>query len=190
MKRITIERNKNAADLGCAGQIEGETDDGRRWILFMDEHGAPKVFWPKRDDDGGVVGDGINLADPPWDFKGVFDLLNVDTEAGEEVLTTYPTFEDGTRGVVFAITPPSAIRTDIDPREAQPTFRMINFLHRIATEWSVEWALDGWQDLSQGVDPGLGDGADHPGPAGALADPGDTDTPDEDLGDQPGVPQV
>ena len=63
MKRITIERNKNASELGCAGQIEGETDDGRRWILFMDEHGAPEVFWPKRAEDGAVVGRSVDLSD-------------------------------------------------------------------------------------------------------------------------------
>jgi hypothetical protein len=57
MRRITIERNKNAEELQCAGNISGETDDGRRWIMFLDVDGVPEIFWPDRDEDGGVRGD-------------------------------------------------------------------------------------------------------------------------------------
>ena len=31
------------------------------WIVFLDGLGRPAVFFPRRDSDGGVIGDGINL---------------------------------------------------------------------------------------------------------------------------------
>lgn len=61
MKRITIERYKNAEEVGHAGLIEGETDDGRRWIMYLGKDGAPEVYWPERDEDGGVVGPGVGM---------------------------------------------------------------------------------------------------------------------------------
>lgn len=62
MKRISIERYKNPDEMQSAGLIEGETDDGRRWILFLDQSGAPDIFWPERDQDTGAVrGHGIKL---------------------------------------------------------------------------------------------------------------------------------
>ena len=128
MKRITIERYKNASEMGSAGLIEGETDDGRRWILFLDESGAPKVFWPERDEDGGVVGDGIQLDRARGQFSGVFDFLGVADDAdadvrATEVVASFPVFipddelvldesqrftNDKTkymRGAVFAVVP-------------------------------------------------------------------------------------
>ena len=36
--------------------------DGTTWILFMDEHGNPGVFWPHRDPDGAVHGDPLDLS--------------------------------------------------------------------------------------------------------------------------------
>lgn len=66
MKRITIERNQNADELQCAGNIQGETDDGRSWILFLDAEGAPEIYWPNRDEDGGVVGRVVTL----WSYDG------------------------------------------------------------------------------------------------------------------------
>lgn len=60
MKRISIERYKTPT-AGYAGCIEGETDDGIQWIMFMDETGKPEIFWPNRAPDGGVAGRAIGL---------------------------------------------------------------------------------------------------------------------------------
>lgn len=61
MKRIGIERDKAR---GSAGLIEGETDTGQRWIMFLDEQGRPEVFWPNREADGAIIGAPIGLQDP------------------------------------------------------------------------------------------------------------------------------
>jgi hypothetical protein len=61
MKRITIERYKNADELNSAGLIEGETDSGKRWIIYLDADGSPQIFWPERDEDGGVTGPGVSM---------------------------------------------------------------------------------------------------------------------------------
>lgn len=45
-----------------AGWIEGIREDGSTWIMYLDAAGSPQVFWPRRDPDGGVIGDGIPLA--------------------------------------------------------------------------------------------------------------------------------
>jgi len=60
MKRISIERYKTLVD-NYAGLIEGETDDGHKWIIFVDKDGRPVVFWPKRDPSGATVGEPIPL---------------------------------------------------------------------------------------------------------------------------------
>lgn len=108
MKRITIERYQNAAEVGKAGLIEGETDDGQRWILFLDAEGKPEVYWPKRNEDGGVVGDGIPLKS----YFGVIEReLGVTAEEG--MVSTWPVWNDipengdlaGMRGIVFARVP-------------------------------------------------------------------------------------
>lgn len=61
MKRISIERYPNPVELGTAGLVEGERDDGSTWIMFLDEHGSPQCFWADRDEDGGAVGEPILL---------------------------------------------------------------------------------------------------------------------------------
>lgn len=52
--------------------IEGERNDGSRWIMFVDADGSPELFWSERDPDqivdgvqigGGVIGEPINLQD-------------------------------------------------------------------------------------------------------------------------------
>jgi hypothetical protein len=64
MKRIAIERYELAQiePTGYAGCIEGETDDGKRWIMWLDASGQPTVFWPEREASGAVVGEGILLS--------------------------------------------------------------------------------------------------------------------------------
>ena len=61
-----IHRDKSGAieriEKTHAGWIEGVRDDESTWILFLDAEGSPQVFWPRRDPDGGVIGDGIPLA--------------------------------------------------------------------------------------------------------------------------------
>lgn len=43
---------------GWSGWIE---DDKATWILFLDEDGHPALFWPERDELGGVLGAPIEL---------------------------------------------------------------------------------------------------------------------------------
>ncbi|WP_280319945.1 hypothetical protein [Nocardia wallacei] len=45
-----------------AGWIEGVRDDGSTWIMYLDAAGNPEIYWGRRDEDGGVIGDGILLA--------------------------------------------------------------------------------------------------------------------------------
>lgn len=44
------------------GWIEGTRDDGSTWIMFLDSAGSPEIYWGRRDEGGGVIGDGIPLA--------------------------------------------------------------------------------------------------------------------------------
>lgn len=112
MKRITIERYKNAEEVGHAGLIEGETDDGRRWIMYLGKDGAPEVYWPERDEDGSVVGEGLPMNKGVW--SNVYNHLRVTGE--EELISTWPIWNDqaeenqeagvaGMRGIVFARVP-------------------------------------------------------------------------------------
>jgi hypothetical protein len=71
MKRITIERyNREAHNTpngwSYSGLISGETNDGRRWIMWLDEDGAPAVYWPERESDGAVVGEPITLTEQEY----------------------------------------------------------------------------------------------------------------------------
>lgn len=43
------------------GWVSGVRDDGTSWIMWIDAHGSPEVFYPIRDEDGGVVGHGVEL---------------------------------------------------------------------------------------------------------------------------------
>lgn len=61
MRRISIERYANPDQLGFAGLVEGVRDDGSTWIMWLDEQGNPTLFWGKRDEGGGVIGDPIDL---------------------------------------------------------------------------------------------------------------------------------
>jgi hypothetical protein len=73
MQRITIGRYKpyegdeplpdgatQVSDL-YNGWIEGIRDDGTGWIMWLDSHGNPDVFWPHRDEGGGIMGTPIVL---------------------------------------------------------------------------------------------------------------------------------
>jgi len=44
---------------GWSGWVE---DHEASWIIFLDEHGKPALYWPERDENGGVIGDPIKLA--------------------------------------------------------------------------------------------------------------------------------
>lgn len=103
-KRITIERyNSTPEDVleggplslqdQYAGCIEGETDDGKRWILFVDGDGRPLVFWPDREQDGAVIGDGIDLvpddAGLQGDYAKNFDQLVADIGDGDPTEEQY-----------------------------------------------------------------------------------------------------
>jgi hypothetical protein len=44
-----------------AGWIEGVRDDGSTWIMYLDAHGSPETFWSRREADGAVIGDPVDL---------------------------------------------------------------------------------------------------------------------------------
>lgn len=46
-----------------AGWIEGTRDDGSTWVMFLDAAGSPEVYWARRDELGGVIGDAVSLGD-------------------------------------------------------------------------------------------------------------------------------
>jgi hypothetical protein len=117
VKRIVIERydaTKHDTPHGewpYSGLIEGETDDGQTWIMWIDRQGRPEVFWPQRDESGAVLGDGIPLT--MGQFGSVFRNLGVEGDAdcscpdheNNGVISTWPIFDDGKRGIVFAVVP-------------------------------------------------------------------------------------
>lgn len=41
-----------------SGWIE---DRARSWIIFLGEHGAPTLYWPRRDSNGGVIGRPVEI---------------------------------------------------------------------------------------------------------------------------------
>jgi len=73
MKRITIGRYQHqqgelpdegvtaVADV-FAGWIEGVRDDGTTWIMWLDAAGSPEQFWGRRDEDGGIEGEPVDLS--------------------------------------------------------------------------------------------------------------------------------
>jgi len=62
-KRISIERYRQPEIAEyCAGLIEGETEDGQSWIIYMDAHGKPNIYWPRRDESGAVIGEPVSMA--------------------------------------------------------------------------------------------------------------------------------
>jgi hypothetical protein len=40
------------------GYIEPEDHS---WIVYLDKKGTPEIYWPSRDESGGVIGEGISL---------------------------------------------------------------------------------------------------------------------------------
>lgn len=84
MQRITISRynSNHAIDTECevtdddgtpklvditehySGVIEGERDNGTTWLMFVDAHGSPELFWSENtptsvDADGNITGGGV-----------------------------------------------------------------------------------------------------------------------------------
>jgi len=139
MKRISIERYKTPVD-GYSGLIEGETDDGSQWIMYIDAEGRPEVFWPKRDQLGGVEDGGINLR---GEFASVMKRLGV--EEGQDdpdgVVASFPVWDDGMRGMIFAVVPRQHERDNT-------TTRLIHFVNRLNQAFERDpgktWT-DGWE---------------------------------------------
>ena len=71
MQNITISRYpaEHAKNLetgkGFSGDISGEDDNGRRWIMWLDETGRPIVFFGNREADGAVLEPRVHLVEPP-----------------------------------------------------------------------------------------------------------------------------
>lgn len=59
MPNVTIGRYDQPAAYG--GWIEGTAADGGSWITYLDTAGRPAVHWPRRDPDGAVTGDPVQL---------------------------------------------------------------------------------------------------------------------------------
>lgn len=136
MKRITIERYKTPVD-GYAGLIEGETDDGRKWIMYLGLDGTPELFWPNRDEDGGVTGDGFNLKDAWGIVRRYLKVENAEPGGPEDMIATFPVFEDGMRGIIFAVSPS-------DHPRANTQTRMMSFIARMDRAFSQQGP--GWED--------------------------------------------
>lgn len=62
MQNITIGRyDHESITQSWTGWIEGAREDGSTWILYLDEHGSPRMYWGRRDEAGGVIGDPVEL---------------------------------------------------------------------------------------------------------------------------------
>lgn len=61
MQNITIGRYDGDLTQEYAGWVEGQSETGTGWILWLDGSGTPAVYWPSRTADGAVVGDPITL---------------------------------------------------------------------------------------------------------------------------------
>lgn len=59
MQDIKVGRYGQGDVPGYGGWVE---DHDATWIIYLDEHGKPSVMWTKRGADGGVIGEGIELA--------------------------------------------------------------------------------------------------------------------------------
>lgn len=66
MTNITIGRyDHKSITKDYAGYVEPAD---RSWIIYLDADGKPAVYYPERDSEGGVIGDGIwfaKIADYP-----------------------------------------------------------------------------------------------------------------------------
>jgi hypothetical protein len=146
MKRIGIERDR---ERGSAGLIEGETDTGQRWIMYLDELGRPEVFWRERDETGAVIGEGIKLAAEVEMERSVERYLKITLEGEEELVSTFPVFTPETwprnegddpttytglqRGVVFCVAQEGEDRADA----------MRRFVRELNEFYDAEEALGG-----------------------------------------------
>lgn len=63
LQNITIGRYAHeSVTREWAGWIEGIRVDGSTWILYLDEHGSPCMYWAQRERDcGAVVGEPVAL---------------------------------------------------------------------------------------------------------------------------------
>ncbi len=59
MSNLTIGRyDHESITKDFAGYIEPAD---KSWIIYLDAQGRPALYWPKRDSDGGVVGEPVEL---------------------------------------------------------------------------------------------------------------------------------
>lgn len=59
MSNLTIGRyDHESITKDFAGYIEPAE---KSWIIYLDADGKPALYWPKRDADGGVIGDPVEL---------------------------------------------------------------------------------------------------------------------------------
>lgn len=59
MSNIQIERYQGLIGDHWAGCIY---DDSDSWIIFLDADGRPSLYWPQRDENGGVIGEPVVLS--------------------------------------------------------------------------------------------------------------------------------
>lgn len=141
-KRITIERHKDGDQTGCAGLISGETEAGEKWVLFLDADGKPEVYWPERDEDGGVVGDGISMKNAWGALEG-----HLKPQEGEEMIATFPVWEDGIRAILFAVTPANwHARPGQEDQPSSTNVRMMGIVARMDNDMATGAQVpDGWE---------------------------------------------
>lgn len=141
-KRITIERHKDGDETGCAGLIEGETDSGEKWVLFLDADGKPEVYWPERSEDGAVVGEGISMKNAWGALEG-----HLKPQEGEEMIASFPVWEDGIRAIIFAVTPENWHgRPGQEDRPSPTSIRLMGVVARLDHDRVTGGqATDGWE---------------------------------------------
>lgn len=64
LRTITITRYDDPVAITYAGHIEGVSDDGQSWIIYLDALGRPESYWAWREPDGAVIGDPVPLLGP------------------------------------------------------------------------------------------------------------------------------
>lgn len=63
MQNITIGRYTapEVESHAYGGWIEGVRDDGSTWIMFLTDDGSPSSYFARREPDGAVIGEAIDL---------------------------------------------------------------------------------------------------------------------------------
>ena len=63
MRTITIGRYTldGSEPRTFTGYVEGLSNSGQSWIVYLDDDGLPALYWPRREESGAVIGQPIDL---------------------------------------------------------------------------------------------------------------------------------